>query len=168
MTNPTDQLAHRFTIKPHRAARQDHFQIGDNPLRDRLRQPGRAAHRQHHVADGELGTITELGNRQRHVRIAEVLFVDLEHRQISQRISADQSRPQFLAIRQIHHDATRATGNVVVGDDVAVGMDDGSRTTRPLLLHPAAATFLGNHVNADQRGIDGLDRSFNLRINLRG
>ncbi|MFM7292246.1 MAG: hypothetical protein ACKO6B_13600 [Planctomycetia bacterium] len=47
-----------------------------------------------------------------------------------------------------------AAGDMVVGDDVSVGVDDRARAGAPRLLHPARAARLHHHVDADERGID--------------
>ena len=58
---------------------------------------------------------------KRRLRIAQVFFVDLEHREVGQRIGAHQRGPQLLTVGQAHGDAGGAARHVVVGQDQAIG-----------------------------------------------
>ena len=86
-----------------------------------MREPGRAAHRQHDIADLEGRAVAEFRHRQRLFRLAEILAINLEHREIRERIGADKCGAELLTVREAHGDAGRATGDVVIGEDVSLG-----------------------------------------------
>ena len=89
-----------------------------------------------------------------------------KHREIRQRIGADQRGLELLAIRQTHRDPGRPAGDVVVGQNVAVRGNDRARAAAPAFLHPPGPALFGDHVDPDQRRIDRLHGGLDLRVGL--
>ncbi|MNE95011.1 hypothetical protein D3C80_1930450 [compost metagenome] len=58
----------------------------------------------------------------------QVLQVDLQHRQVGFRVAADHAGQGFAAILQGHDDLVGAAGDMVVGQQVALGAHDHRRT----------------------------------------
>ncbi len=84
------------------------------------------ADRDHPVADADLVGIAELHGRQR--LLARRL--DLQHGKIGARVGADQLGLELGIVAQDDGDVLGALDHVVVGDHVAVGIDDEARAQR--------------------------------------
>ena len=91
----------------------------------------RVADGQHHVAHARL---VRIGERHR----AQPGGLHLQHRQVARRVVANDRRGQHAAIRQLHFDAIGAVHHMVVGQDVAVGVDDDAGA-KPFLARRAHA-----------------------------
>ena len=65
--------------------------------------------------------------------------VDLQQRQIGARVGTDHGRDELASIVHAHDDLVRVFDDVVVGEDVALGGNDESRTERTALTERCAA-----------------------------
>ncbi len=85
-----------------------------------LTEPERIADREHHIT------------RAQHIRAAHrhdrrVLQIHAQDREIGIRIGADDGGRGDTTVRQLHADLVRALDHVMVGDQVAVGVEDDAR-----------------------------------------
>jgi hypothetical protein len=89
-------------------------------------RPNGIADRDHPVADPALVGIAELGGRQRLL----VGRLDLEHGDVDPAVGADQLGLELGVVAQDHRDVLGALDDVVVGEDVALAVDDEARAQR--------------------------------------
>jgi hypothetical protein len=95
------------------------------PTRHGAAEPEGVADGHHPVADAHL-----LGFSERHLG-QRLDRLDLEHRQISLGIGADQFGLEFRAVGEVDLDVVGAFDDMIVGDDDAfLGIDDKARTER--------------------------------------
>ncbi len=103
---------------------------GDDACGDGARQGKGVADGDHPIADPRFGAVAELDERQRLLRL------DLQHRYIGRRVTADQLGRIFLAIGKGHRDGIDRSAlgtrghDMIVGDDIAVSRDDEPRAER--------------------------------------
>ena len=102
VADPADDRADILAVERHAVEgpeqlRHDHLGVADDAHRHRLRQRERAAERQHAIADaGALRASPKL----RHRKPPRRRRLQLQHRDVGQRIGADQLRRDLLARRQ--------------------------------------------------------------------
>jgi hypothetical protein len=103
----------------------------DDAVRHRLREPERIADRQHRIADLQRVGTAELHHRQ-------ILECDLQHREIGVRIAPHHFGVRAATVGELHPDLIGLRHHVMIGDDVALPIDDDSRTERILHTLPIA------------------------------
>ena len=121
------------------------MQGADDPARNRVLVAVGIADRNDRFARHEIG-----GRAQRHHR-QRTLRVDLDHRQVGFQVAGQQLGDMPAAVRQGDDDFMDALDDVVVGDDVAAGIDDHAG---PHAVYPSAG--LGRwRLSIHRRGGDG-------------
>ena len=105
---------------------------GNDAAGDRAAKAERVAHRQHPVADPQVNVVGELDIGLIAGR------VHLQNGKIRQRIGSDDFRFKLLAVGKTHAHKVSALDNMVVGDDVAVAVDEEAGALR---LHAARRVF---------------------------
>ena len=114
----------------------NHLRVGDDALRDRLREGLRAAHGQDYVAHFQLARIAPSGHGQGDLGMLTRLQLQFQHADVGHRIGADSSCLDLVTIGQVASDPNGLAGDVMVRDYISVGGDDCSATGAPLPLHP--------------------------------
>jgi hypothetical protein len=151
-------------------ARQGEGGVADDPLGDALRQGQRAAHRQDGIADLQ-GVRIAPGDEG---ELARFLRLQLQDGHVAHGVGADQARGDLLAVAHGADQAHGVAGDVMVGDDVAVGADDEAAAAGLAFALAAVAVVGIDDVDADQRREDrlggGLDAGVaeRFRGGLRG
>ena len=104
------------------------LQRGDDAGRQRAVQAERVADRDRRVADLDV-----LGRAQRQRLEVQALGVDLQQREVGRRVRADDLGLDRLLVGELDRDRVlgRAVDDVVVGEDVAGGVDDEARSPSP-------------------------------------
>ena len=157
VTDPAHQFTDCFAIQGKASAGRDHFGVGDDPFGDGLRKTGGATHRQHDIADFHIVGIPECRNRKFHVGIAQVVAIQFENGEVRQRIGADQGGTTLLAIRKSNGQARRPSCDVVIGENVAIRVDDRTGPRAAVFLHASATTGFRDDMDPHQRGINRVE-----------
>ena len=92
--------------------------------------------------------------KRRHRELARLRRLQLEHRDVGQRIGADQLGRNLFARRQRADDRLGLAGDVVVGHHVPFGGDDRAAAGRLTLQLAAVLVVDGDDVDADEAGGD--------------
>jgi hypothetical protein len=145
-----DHLSVRVEQGPARVARVDRrvrlYQVGqqhvavrglevpvhgrDDPGAHAVAEPHRVADGDDRLADHQVAAVAQGQGLERPVAL------DLQHRQVGLRVAADQVRVELPPVGQLHLDLAGTVDNVVIGDEVAVLVDE-----------EAAAQRVGRHAH---------------------
>jgi hypothetical protein len=134
---------------PEETLGEDALGVRDDAQGDRAGEREGRAHRHHVVADLELRGVAEAGDRE--VAAArEALQVELEHREVGQRVLADQLGGRLPAVGEGAAELLAVLGDVLVGEHVPLLRDDRAAPRRAPLDLLAALVLHGHRLDVDE------------------
>ena len=130
--------------------------VGDDAGGDGASEAEGRADGHNGLSESDLGGIAEVGEGEGEAFAFDFIEVELDEGEVGPMIGADQLGADVFKIEEGHVEAFGAAGDVEVGEDVALLVDDDAAADGTAGTGLALDEILGDDVDADDGGADGV------------